>query len=221
MGRVMEERREWLVTLTGMYLRWMRRKGYEFSVYVPAEDYRRWIEKNNLSIKTFIPDYRESPPWAEVKVTEFNELQRRLSSLELSELALSVSGLNVYGFLKGETGIHKLLLRGEEKDAVTPFHTVVVKVMELLDPVNSLWYLKSNCQTGVERKKMHEPGRKKQEAEESYEVIRLYSPEGERFVRDLRTEVKTTQVTQVLEGDLDDFVLAWLRTEEVAEAWKA
>src|SRR5262249_38676313 len=51
------------------------------------------------------------------------------------------------------------------------------------------------------------------------EVIRLYMPEGDRYVRDLRTDVRTTRVREVLDGDLDEFILAYLKTEEAGIAW--
>ena len=53
------------------------------------------------------------------------------------------------------------------------------------------------------------------------EVVRVYQFEGsERVVRDLRTQVRTSDVGAVLDGALDDFILAYLRDEETAKAWK-
>ncbi len=52
-------------------------------------------------------------------------------------------------------------------------------------------------------------------------IIRIYAPDGDRHVRDLRTEVRTTKVREVLEGDLDAFVLAYLKSQEAATAWDA
>jgi protein subunit release factor B len=51
------------------------------------------------------------------------------------------------------------------------------------------------------------------------DVVRVYQIEGERLVRDLRTQIKTTNVAEVLEGTLDDFILAYLREEEAKQAW--
>jgi hypothetical protein len=39
----------------------------------------------------------------------------------------------------------------------------------------------------------------------------VYQAEGERLVRDLRTQLKTTDVAGVLAGGLDEFILAMLR----------
>ena len=51
------------------------------------------------------------------------------------------------------------------------------------------------------------------------EIVRLYLPEGDRYVRDLRTDLRTTQVREVFEGALDEFILAYLKTEEARRAW--
>jgi hypothetical protein len=55
--------------------------------------------------------------------------------------------------------------------------------------------------------------------EPAVEVICLYASEGERYVRDLRTDVRPTQVKEVLKGELDEFILAYLKTAEAARAW--
>ncbi len=51
------------------------------------------------------------------------------------------------------------------------------------------------------------------------EIIRLYATDKDRYVRDTRTDARTTQVNEVFEGDLDAFILAYLKTEEAAAAW--
>jgi protein subunit release factor B len=52
-------------------------------------------------------------------------------------------------------------------------------------------------------------------------VVRVYQFEGsERVVRDLRTQQRTSDVAAVLDGGLDDFILAYLRDEETVKAWK-
>lgn len=52
------------------------------------------------------------------------------------------------------------------------------------------------------------------------EIVRVYQFEGERMVRDLRTHVKTTETGDILEGRLDDFILAYLRDKEPAQAYE-
>lgn len=49
--------------------------------------------------------------------------------------------------------------------------------------------------------------------------MRVYQFEGERVVRDMRTHIRVKDISLVLDGRLDDFILAYLRDEEVKEAW--
>ena len=51
------------------------------------------------------------------------------------------------------------------------------------------------------------------------EVVRVYQFDGQRHVRDLRTKVRNNNLDAVLEGDLDDFILAYLRETEAETAW--
>lgn len=51
-------------------------------------------------------------------------------------------------------------------------------------------------------------------------MVRVYQWEGERMVRDLRSQLKTTDITSVLDGGLDDFILAYLRDQEAQQAWQ-
>ena len=69
-----------------------------------------------------------------------------------------------------------------------------------------------SSQEGVFQKR----GREK----EMPEVIRLYVREGERMVKDLGTGMRTTQVNQVFEGAIDEFILAYLKTQEASDAWE-
>jgi ATP-dependent Clp protease ATP-binding subunit ClpA/protein subunit release factor B len=211
-------REPWLMTLVKMYLRWTKRKGYKYQVYVPVPKYVSWLEANGLSPKGHVPGYEPGPPvkpgWAEVKAGSFEALLKRLEEQELSELAISLEGTNVYGFLQGEAGTHKLLLRGEEPDPAAPFQTVAAQVEAVGEDASGLAHLNLEWEEKLKAKAEGKPLK----VEEPPEVIRLYQPDGDRYVRDLRTEVRTTLVRDVFEGDLDAFVLAYLRSAEAAEA---
>jgi len=52
------------------------------------------------------------------------------------------------------------------------------------------------------------------------EVVRNYQFEGQRSVRDLRTKLRNSNLDAVLAGDLDDFILAYLRETEARTAWE-
>jgi ATP-dependent Clp protease ATP-binding subunit ClpC len=210
----------WLCTLGKMYLRSVKRKGYDFGVLVPLAPYQRWLEERRMALKKHVPDFDPGPParppWVEVKAPDFPALLKRLEELEVSEFAISVKGPNAYGFLKGEAGAHKLLLRGEEPDPAAPFQTAAITVESLADDAFAREHLIKRWE---EQQKAKAEGKKPSNAP-APEIVRLYCPEGDRYVRDTRTDVRTTLVRDVLEGDLDPFILAYLKSEEAAVAWE-
>jgi peptide chain release factor 2 len=191
-NRKREGAEDWLLELARMYLLWAKKKGYEFEVFVHAQ-----------------------PGWSAVKMEDVASLMRRLEEIGSSQLAISMKGANIYGFTKGEAGTHKRLTRADESEATTPFQTTVVQV----DP------LEENASPGdllerlVEEDKKATVDTKESRPRKVPEIIRVYTAEGNRSVRDLRTGVKTTQVDDVLDGDLDAFILAYLRTKESESAW--
>jgi ATP-dependent Clp protease ATP-binding subunit ClpA/protein subunit release factor B len=214
-----EERQAWMLRLAKMYLRWAKRKGYEFDVFVPTESYKQWIEAQGFAVKGYIPTFEPGPPpkppWAEVRLDDMAALLKRLEEMSLSELAVSVKGPNVYGFLKGEAGTHKLLFRNDETEATAPFQTAVVEVEALGEEVPAQEYLNAMWEKAQEQPVKD----RKQKAEEVPKIIRVYVPDGDRHVRDLRTGVRTVQVNEVFDGELDEFILAYLKSEEAATAW--
>lgn len=219
-----DAQKAWVLALATMYLRWARRKGYQFAVFVPTDVYKRWVEAQGFAIQTYIPGFEPAPPntaggvkppWAEVKVDDFATLLKRLEALDLGELALGVTGINVYGFLKSEAGVHKLLHRDEDGEAAAPFQAAVVHVAALEADAPAREALAQADEEQQKRKTENDKPR----TDAAPEVIRLYAPNGNRFVRDLRTQVQTTQVRDVLDGQLDEFMLAYLKADESAAAW--
>ncbi len=205
-----------LMTLTKMYGRWAKRKGYECEIFLPLETYKKWIEAQNAEVKTFVPEYEastpekpESPAWAKINANELPALLKRLDEvaqiIEPAEIALSFRGVNVFGFLQGEAGTHKLIVKGEEYENAAPLQTVMIEAASLGEDDAAGEYLNALAEQEREEKK------KKPDVPL---VVRIYAPDGERHVRDVRTEVRTTQVQQVLDGDLDAFILALLRAAD-------
>ncbi len=209
------ERYEWLLSLVTMYLRWARRKGYHYEVFSPTVAYRKWVDEKGLPLKTYLPDLAgqgELPPWCAVKRSEeLQTLLRNLREMDVDRLAFSIDGANVYGFLKGEEGAHKLVLREEGSSVASPIVLVTVEGLE--EEIPPLQILK-------EKFPLREYARAGGKGKEIPEVIRLYIREGERMVKDLRTGMRTRQVNQVLEGAIDEFVLAYLKTKEASDAWE-
>jgi len=73
--------------------------------------------------------------------------------------------------------------------------------------------------TYAEEAKATAKGKKSVVAAVGPEVVRVYQFDGQRHVRDLRTKVRNNNLAAVLEGDLDDFILAYLRETEAETAW--
>lgn len=215
MHRGNRERADWLTSLLTMYLRWARRKGYHYEVFAPAEGYRRWIEEKGLPMKSYLPDmesHGELPPWCAVKRSEEPQaLVRNLKEMDIDRVAFSIDGTNVFGFMKGEEGAHKYVLREEGSSVAVPI--VLVNVKGLDDEASPLHFLNEE----FPRKEYSRSGGREKEMPE---VIRLYVREGERMVKDLRTGMRTTQVNQVFEGAIDEFILAYLKTQEASDAWE-
>ncbi len=215
----------WLLTLAKMYLRWAKRKGYHFVVYAPTDPYRRWLESQCLSARAAIPGFEPGPPvrppWTELRGGDFPALLKRLEALEPPSLALSIQGVNAYGFLKGEDGAHKLLIRPDEYDPAAPFQTTAVHVEALEETASAEERLLELWEEAEKARQERAATRAKRASKDAPEIVRLYMPDGDRHVRDLRTDLRTTRVKEVLEGDLDEFILAYLRTEEAVEAWNA
>ena len=58
-------------------------------------------------------------------------------------------------------------------------------------------------------------------AADSFQSQARFDLQGERFIRDIRTNVRTVQIKEVMEkGQLDDFILAFLEQEEAAGTWE-
>jgi ATP-dependent Clp protease ATP-binding subunit ClpC len=210
------EQLDWILSLVSMYLRWARRKGYHFEVYAPGGQYRRWVEEKGLPARSYLPDIKEECnllAWNVIrKSEEFQVLLRNLGDIKPDRIAFAVEGSNVYGFLKGEEGAHKCVLREEGSAGISPIAHVKVICMD--DSVTPLQFLNDEMSG---RGLSGDTGRDK----ELPEVIRLYVREGDRMVKDLRTGMRTRQVTQVLDGAIDEFILAYLKSGEAADNWES
>ena len=208
----------WVLKLARTYLAWARRKGYSAEVFVPVGSYYRWIEEHGLEVKRHLPSFDAGPPvrpfWAEVGVKEAKALEARLAEIDPPRLIVALRGANVFGFLKGEAGTHKLVLRPEDSDGAAPVQTTVVSVEALEDETAAGEHLEAEAEKAAQEAAGTRP-----KPTEVPEVVRIYSPDGDRFVRDVRTGVRTNRVREVFEGDLDELILAYLKTAEAQKAW--
>ncbi len=217
--------------LAGMYGRWALRKGYavELATLVPlniapealAAARKQALERLEQSNEEDVtPDVvRGLYPyvWDPLAAGDGEGLVKELATLtEVREIAILVEGGNVFGFLKGEQGIHRFDDRrpgGGKAQAlvearVIPGHrdallTVLFdrgrqtrEAVEALGPLTVQWLGADGG--GVP------PG-------DPTQVARTYDLAGDRVARDPRTGIRHPDARAVLDGDLDDFVLGWLR----------
>lgn len=205
----------WLPQLAAIYLRWAARKGYDLAVFA-FEPLGEAARQGDSLVQQHYPY-----TWRELASDDIEDLIKRLGTLDdLSELALGLQGTNVYGFLRGEAGIHRRNDRRPSGERVQQLVAVTVEAPGDLEPRACLEkQLLQRAWEEQERARMT----KKQVAAlpqpSDPEIVRVYQFEGERLVRDLRTKVRTSNIASVLEGWIDDFILAYLRDEETKVAW--
>ncbi|NJL92796.1 MAG: hypothetical protein HC915_03265 [Anaerolineae bacterium] len=148
-----------------------------------------------------------------IEAATFPELVKRLDAVgHTEEIALLLEGSNVFGFMKGERGLHRLLHDNMDE-------LVNVRVFALPDGTNVGEWLDDYQEIKVDIAE----GRRPAPPEEKLSVVRHYSLErqGERFIRDTRTNLRTVQVREVVEkGRLDDFILAYLELSERGVGWE-
>jgi protein subunit release factor A len=205
MGSVMPHMRssdpskDWVRRLARVYLIWAERKGYDRDVYLLVKD--------------------ETAPagmsFQRLTATNFDELMTRFDKAEHSdEIAILLEGSNVFGFLKSERGLHRL-----EKDQKAD-ELVQVLVFAIPDGTNIDEWLSDYREIKVEI----DEGIRQPPPQEKLSVVRIYSldkGQGERFIRDTRTNLRTLQIKDVMDkGLLDDFILAYLEKEEGGTTWE-
>lgn len=212
-----EDGEPWHAQLAATYLRWAARKGYELSAFAlePLPDNER--RNTGGLIGAYYP-YR----WRPIETTDADEAVRRLLKLdEAPEIAIGLSGTNVYGFLKGEAGLHR---RSDKRPSGERVQRVAeVQVTAIGEDEPDLWLEKLLLARAMEERDRAAMTKKQLAAlppPPEPAVVRVYQVEGERHARDLRTQLRTSDVLGVLDGGLDDFILAYLRDEEARAAWK-
>lgn len=189
----------WPRRLSEMYLRWAERKGYDREIYLLTPDLTA-------------PGGRA---FSHLAAGSFKDLMNRYRRYEhTDEIAIWYEGSNIFGFLKGERGLHKLLA----VDAGGAEVVARVQVFALPDGTDVKKWLADyqRIKTDIAE------GRQPQPPQEKHLVIRAYSlDKSDRFVRDLRTNVRLTNIKDVMErGRIDELILAFLRSEEGAPRWE-
>jgi ATP-dependent Clp protease ATP-binding subunit ClpC len=207
-----DEGTPWLTQLATMYLRWSARKGYDVSLFVlealPEEE-----RGGDGLIPTYYP-YK----WRPIDTSDLDAALKQLTkSAEASELAIGVEGTNVYGFLKGEVGVHRRNDRRASGERVQ--RLVDVQVDASGDDEPSFWVDKLLMQRAWEEQDRSRLSKREREAlpkPSEPPIVRVYQFDSDKQVRDLRTQLKTNDISTVLDGGIDDFILAALREEELS-----
>lgn len=189
------QRTDWALTLTKMYLEWSERKDYDHEVFALTQGQRgkqftRVLGANHLEI---IKELDRLPP--------------------VEELAVCFEGSNAFGFLKGERGLHQRRVEPRGDDLAR------VRVFAVPDNTNIRDWLNDYQRINTEIQE----GRRSAPAQEKQSIIRIYSfgKPGDRYARDTRTGIRNTRVKDVIEkGQLDEFILALLRQEGVGVDWE-
>lgn len=187
----------WPRRVAELYLRFAERKGYELHIY---------LLKPALNAPGGMAFHRLLAP-------DFPTLRAELAAQPpTAEIALYLQGSNVFGFLKGERGIHKRV--GQEGVTDELAHVRVYAIPDHTEITNWL--------DDYQRVKTEiAEGARATPTQEKLTVIRLYSLDREKFIRDLRTTIKLTHVKEVMErGMLDEMILAYLQTPDAQITWE-
>jgi ATP-dependent Clp protease ATP-binding subunit ClpC len=188
----------WPRRLSEMYLWWAERKGYDRELYLLTPD------DNAPGGQSF----------THVTAGSFKDMMKRYARFgPTGEIAIWFEGSNVFGFLKGERGLHRLLTGDTVGEDMAR-----VQVFALPDGTDVTKWLADyqRIKTDIAEGQRPEP------PQERHSVIRVYSLDrGDKFVRDQRTGVRTTHIKDVMaRGQIDEFILAYLRSEEAQVGWE-
>jgi len=189
---------DWVRRLSRMYLRWAERKGYDRDIFMLTEN----------------PQAPGGAGFVPIRGGSFADMVERFDKAPMSEeVALFLEGSNVFGFLKGERGLHRLEQEHHSDELVH------ILVFAIPDATNMAEWLHDyrEIKTDIEQGKRPPP------PAEKLTIVRVYSldkGQGERFIRDMRTNLRSVQIKEVMEkGLLDDFILSYLEKED-SNTWE-
>ena len=218
----------WLVQLASIYLQWAQRKGYEIEVALlkPPSLPKEVNPSITLDVWLKMNKWREAFQPTRLIGSNSAEWTKELESQnDIHAIGIFLQGTNVFGFLKGEIGTHRrneILPSGERTQSLlaVDVHNFIgepdSKFLDQLISIQDERVADANSQSKSKKGEQKSP--KPSDNEPS--VIRTYQFDGERLVRDMRTGVKISNVEPILEGKIDELILAYLRDEESKQAWE-
>lgn len=194
---------DWLKCIFNMYFSWIIQKGYSYSAY-----------------ELIIPGKHDCIPL--LKPMEFGkvgELKKYVQNLVNPVMFLFyVRGANVYGFLQGENGIHRFFGQlPEEKIFTAKYRMVKVECLRIPKENSIDDILKGIVEEARKRRREKWLSWLEAFGSESTgkeEIAREYKwSEGKGEVIDRKTGLRTKDIKRVLAGDLDPFILTYLRPQ--------
>ncbi|MEZ4769320.1 MAG: AAA family ATPase [Caldilineales bacterium] len=238
-GQRHEEDAQALIQLAQMYARWGQRKGYEISMarLDPLELTEARMREARERVARMAADYDpddfedlsdlpdiELVSCSDVTAAYFpyrwyslsagdddNKIKQLAGQGDARELAVLLEGVNVRGFVTGEQGLHRF---NEKRPSGERSQTLVEVVVEWFGPQ---WIDREPCYRAMRSPdyiRLFLPDYAPPAGQADLEVARVYQLGGQGHVLDPRTRVRRNDVQAVLDGDLDDFILAFLRVQQ-------
>ncbi|MBN2364711.1 MAG: AAA family ATPase [Calditrichaeota bacterium] len=202
--RIGKEEQDWFKLVCKIYVKWLFKKQYSFDVFLlklPTEKEEKEKDKK--------------PAFEQITFSSQKDLEANIDAQSNPLiLVFQINGPNVQVFLRGEKGIHKLstLLPGE-KETKHQHRIVEVDVNPAISTTESILQLKIN--EAVEKRQKRKKSWK--ECFNCYvigneDVAREFRYSNDKYkIIDTRSELVTSQIETVLNGNLDPFILTRIR----------
>ncbi len=226
------EAQDWALTLMRMYLRWAERRGYESEITNQLEGEEAGIKTVTIEIRgPFAYGYLKSERGVHrlVRISPFDSSARRHTSFALVEVLpilddrieveIDPNELKIDVFRSSGAGGQNVQ---KNSTAVRLTHIPTGIVVTCQNERSQLQNRESALR--VLRGKLYDIELQKLESEQALlrgkhveagwgNQIRSYVLHPYQMVKDLRTDVETGNTGAVLDGDLDQFMEAWLKQQ--------
>ena len=227
---------DWAQILLRMYTRWAERHGYELEMIDELKNDEAGIRSATVAIRgDYAYGYLQSETGVHrlVRISPFDANKRRHTSFAAVDVAPDIEGtINIEikpDDLKRDTfrsggpgGQHQNKTESGVRYTHLPTGVAAESRTERSqhkNDANAMALLKAKLYRIEEMKRKAENERQYDEkGEVSWgSQIRNYVMQPYTLVKDVRTETQTAQIANVLDGELDDFIQAFLRTKAQKE----